>query len=115
MFNATIIFCNTTLITVIFVVRFNLIIDKGHSKSLITFVHYNVVSPDMFFVDVIVIYINYLLAVFCPWLQLATISLWLQEIHKTYFYSQRPPQFDVARGYNILDITGRIFMAGFNI
>ena len=62
-------------------IRFNLSIDKGHSKSLTTFVHNSVDSPDVFFVDVTVIYINYLLAVYCLWLQLATISLWLQEIH----------------------------------
>ena len=79
-----------------------------------TFVHNNFDSPDVFFVDVSVIYINYLLAVYYLWLQLVTISLWLQEIHKTYFYSQRSPQFDVVRGHNIFEITERIFMAGFN-
>ena len=63
-FNATIIFCNTIFISVIFVVRFNLLIDKGDSKSLTTFVHNNVDSPDVFFVDVTVIYINYLLAAY---------------------------------------------------
>ena len=81
MFNAAIIFCNTTFISVIFVVRFNLLINKGHSKTLTTFVHNNVDSSDVFFIDVTVIYINYLLAVYCLLSQLATISLWLQEIH----------------------------------
>ena len=80
-FNATIIFCNTIFISLIFVVMFNLSIDKGDSKYLTTFVHNKVDSPDVFFIDVTVIYINYLLAVYCLWLQLATISLWLQEIH----------------------------------
>ena len=45
-------------------IRFNLSIDKGHSKSLITFVHNSIDSPDMFFVDVTVIYlIIYLLSI----------------------------------------------------